>query len=100
MEPLHNKIRMIDRIANDPSWSFAQSAHKDRLCEIKDYIKINTVLVNINASYDIYYSKINYELAYVIEYVQAEEKQEPDMAVVVLAGTRENFYNELKRYWK
>ena len=51
-------------------------------------------------SYDIYYSKVNYELAYTIEYVQVKGKEEPDMIVVVLAGTRENFYDELKRYWK
>ena len=51
-------------------------------------------------SYDIYYSKVNYELAYTIEYVRANDKEEPDMVIVILAGTRENFYNELKRYWK
>ena len=51
-------------------------------------------------SYDIYYSKVNYELAYTIEYVQANDNEEPDMVIVIMAGTRENFYNELKRYWK
>ena len=51
-------------------------------------------------SYDIYYGKINYEPAYTIEHIQAEDKDEPDMIIVILAGTRENFYNELKRYWK
>ena len=50
-------------------------------------------------SYDIYYSKINYELAYMIEYIQDEDKNKPEMIIVILAGTRENFYNELKRYW-
>ena len=49
--------------------------------------------------YDIYYNKTNYELAYTIEYVQVEDKNEPDMIVVIMAGTRENFYDELKRYW-
>lgn len=44
--------------------------------------------------YDVYYSKSNYELAYRIY-------EEPSMMVVViLAGTRENFYDELKRYMK
>ena len=43
--------------------------------------------------YDIYYNKINYELAYTIEYVGDE------IVVVIMAGTRENFYDQLKRYW-
>ena len=44
--------------------------------------------------YDIYYNKTNYELAYTIEYV------EDRVVVVIMAGTRENFYDELKRYMK
>lgn len=44
--------------------------------------------------YDIYYNKTNYELAYRVEYVEGE------VIVVVMAGTRENFYEELKRYMK
>ncbi len=44
--------------------------------------------------YDIYYNKTNYELAYRVEYVDNK------IIVVVMAGTRENFYNELKRYMK
>ncbi len=43
---------------------------------------------------DIYYNKTNYELAYTIE-----EKPEETL-VIIHAGTRENFYNELKRYMK
>lgn len=42
--------------------------------------------------YDIYYNKTNYELGYIVEYV--DEK----VIVVIMAGTRENFYEELKRY--
>lgn len=49
--------------------------------------------------YDIYYNKTNYELAYTVEYVQDDENEEPKAVVVIMAGTRENFYNELKRYW-
>jgi len=41
---------------------------------------------------DIYYNKTNYEIAYRIY-----EKNEK-CVVVILAGTRENFYTELKRY--
>ena len=44
--------------------------------------------------YDIFYNKTNYELAYSVEYV------EDKMIVVIMAGTRENFYEELKRYMK
>lgn len=48
--------------------------------------------------YNIYYNKINYELAYTIEYVEGEDGV-PEVVVVIMAGTRENFYDELKRYW-
>jgi len=44
--------------------------------------------------YDIFYNKTNYELAYRVEYV------EDKIIVVIMAGTRENFYDELKRYMK
>ena len=40
--------------------------------------------------YDIYYNKINYELAYTVEYL------EDKVIVVIMAGTRENFYDQLK----
>ena len=49
--------------------------------------------------FDIYYNKTNYELAYTIEYVKNEKCEEPEAVVVIMAGTRENFYNEIKRYW-
>jgi mRNA-degrading endonuclease RelE of RelBE toxin-antitoxin system len=44
--------------------------------------------------YDIYYNKTNYELAYTVEYIDDK------VIVVIMAGTRENFYEELKRYMK
>ena len=44
--------------------------------------------------YDIFYNKTNYELAYTVEYVGDK------IIVVVMAGTRENFYEQLKRYLK
>ena len=44
--------------------------------------------------YDLFYNKTNYEIAYKIY----EEKGK--YVVVILAGTRENFYEELKRYMK
>ena len=44
--------------------------------------------------WDVYYAKTNYEIAYRIY------EEDGKLVVVVLAGTRENFYNELKRYIK
>ena len=44
--------------------------------------------------YDVYYSKTNYELAYKIY------EEDGHIVVVILAGTREIFYDELKRYMK
>jgi len=43
---------------------------------------------------DIFHNKTNYELAYTII------EEEDETVVVILAGTRENFYEELKRYMK
>lgn len=44
--------------------------------------------------YDIYYNKTNYELAYQVEY------KDDKVIIVIMAGTRENFYEQLKRYMK
>lgn len=44
--------------------------------------------------WDVYYARTNYEIAYRIY------DDEGRFVIVVLAGTRENFYNELKRYIK
>ncbi len=41
--------------------------------------------------FDVFYNKTNYEIAYKIY----EHKQ---IVVIILIGTRENFYNELKNY--
>ena len=43
-------------------------------------------------SLDIYYNKTNYEICY--ELIEDEGK----VIIVVMIGTRENFYKELKRY--
>ena len=42
--------------------------------------------------YDVYYNKTNYEIAYRIY------EEDGKLVVVILAGTRENFYEQLKRY--
>jgi len=41
---------------------------------------------------DVYYNKTNYEIAYRIY------ENSGKLVVVILAGTRESFYKELKRY--
>lgn len=41
---------------------------------------------------DVFYNNTNYELAYVIY------QEEDQVIVVIMAGTRENFYETLKRY--
>jgi len=41
---------------------------------------------------DVYYNRTNYEIAYRIY------EDDGQIVIVILAGTRENFYNELKRY--
>ena len=45
-------------------------------------------------SCDIYHNKTNYELAYRVEECDGR------LVVVILAGTRENFYETLKAYMK
>ena len=44
--------------------------------------------------YEIYDGKNNYELAYTVEYLGNK------VVVIILAGTRENFYEQLKKYIK
>lgn len=44
--------------------------------------------------YDIYYNKTNYELAYTLEYL------EDKVIIIIMAGTMENFYDQLKQYMK
>ena len=44
--------------------------------------------------YDVKYNGTNYEIAYTIHEINNK------IVVVILVGTRENFYDELKRYFK
>ena len=44
--------------------------------------------------YDVKYNGINYEIAYTIHEINNKK------VVIILVGTRENFYDELKRYIK
>ncbi len=66
----------------------------DEICEDYTVGEEKTGDLNGIYGYDIYYNKTNYELAYTVERVGEE------MVVVIMAGTRENFYDQLKRYLK
>jgi len=44
--------------------------------------------------YDIYYKGVNYEIAY--EVVELDGQ----LIIIILAGTRENFYKELAKYMR
>lgn len=43
--------------------------------------------------YDVFYNKTNYEIAYRIV-----EVEDGDVVVIIMAGTRENFWDTIKRY--
>ena len=77
--------------------------YQDAIDEIVDDPSIGTDKIGDLAGvkgYDIYYNKTNYELAYTVEYIQVENDEEPKSVIVIMAGTRENFYEQIKRYWK
>ena len=42
-----------------------------------------------------YYSKTNYRIAYSVDI-----KEDGTLSIIILAGERENFYNDLKNYLK
>ena len=44
--------------------------------------------------YDVYYNRTNYEIAYRIY------EDDGNIVAVIMAGTRENFYKELKNYMR
>lgn len=67
----------IDEIAEDPTVGDAK---------VGDLEGIST--------YDFRYNKTDYRVAYTLEYINDE------IVVVIMAGTHENFYKELKKYWK
>lgn len=66
----------------------------DKIREDHTVGEVKTGDLNGIYGYDIFYNKTNYELAYTVHY-EADK-----IIVVIMAGTRENFYNELKRYLK
>jgi mRNA interferase RelE/StbE len=78
-KPLKEKfLRAIDEIRLDPTIGEAKTGD----------------LAGIYC-YDFYHQKTNYELAY-----RLTENENGEIVVVIMAGTRENFYKEIKRYMK
>lgn len=74
-----------------------KQAFKDAIISIRENPEIGSAKVgDLSGLYclDVYY-RSNYELAYRISTLE-----NGDMVVIVMAGTRENFYKELKRYLK
>lgn len=66
----------------------------DKICEDHLAGELKTGDLTGVYGYDIYYNKTNYELAYTVEYV------EDKVIVVIMAGTREIFYDQLKQYMR
>lgn len=66
----------------------------DRICEDHLVGEAKTGDLAGVYGYDIYYNRTNYELAYTVEYIDGK------IIVVIMAGTRENFYEQLKQYMK
>jgi mRNA-degrading endonuclease RelE of RelBE toxin-antitoxin system len=74
-----------------------KAAYRKALIEIaQDPFQGNLKVGDLAGIYcvDIYYDKTNYEIAYQIY------EEDDQIVVVILAGSRENFYQELKRYVK
>ena len=72
--------------------------YRDAICEICKNPSVGTKKkgdLNGIYGYDIFYNHTNYELAYTVETAENGET-----IVVIMAGTRENFYDQLKKYFK
>lgn len=78
----------------DKKLKFLYQQAIDLICE--DYTIGTLKLGDLNGiyGYDIFYNKTNYELAYTV--VHEENK----IIVIIMAGTRQNFYESLKKYIK
>jgi len=71
------------------------NAYSDKLEQIsKDPYQGEAKVGDLSGIYcmDLYLNKTNYEIAYRV--IEDGDK----VAIIILAGTRENFYQELKRY--
>ncbi len=85
--------RFLKKLKDKKLKSLYQSAI-DRILEDHTVGEMKTGDLTGIYGYDIYYNKTNYELAYTVRY------EDNKIIVIIMAGTRENFYEELKRYIK
>jgi mRNA interferase RelE/StbE len=76
-----------------------QNKFKEALAEIKaDPLNAGELKKGSLAGvfcYDVYHVGVNYEIAYIVD-----RDEDGNLVTVILAGTRENFYEELERFWK
>jgi mRNA interferase RelE/StbE len=71
---------------------------KEAIDEIRNDYTIGTKKIGDLSGiygYDIYYNNTNYEISYTIDNLE-----DGTTVIIIMAGTRENFYNELKKYLK
>ena len=66
----------------------------DRICADPEIGEAKTGDLTGIYGYDIYHNKANYELAYRVEIVENR------IVIIIMAGTRENFYEALKKYMR
>lgn len=75
-----------------------RNAFKDAIMSVRENPEIGvkkTGDLKGICSLDVFYNRINYELAYRIY-----QDNNGDLVLIIMAGKRENFYKELKRYMK
>ena len=75
---------------------------KEHYLEAINLIRSNPLIGQVKSGdlkgifcYDIYHNRTNYEIAYKIT-----QMDDGKLILVIMAGTRENFYQEIKKYLK
>ena len=72
--------------------------YHDAIINIRKYPEIGELKTGDLAGirgYDVYYSGVNYEIAYYLT-----ENDAGEIIIVIMAGTRENFWDAIKKYIK
>lgn len=90
-------ISAVERFFKKIKEKQLKQAYKDSLDKISKDPYIGDLKTGDLAGiygYDVKYKGINYEIAYTINEVNGRK------VIVILAGTRENFYKQLKNYIK
>lgn len=78
----------------DKKWKMLYQEAVNKIREDHTIGEVKTGDLSGVYGYDIYYNKTNYELAYTVEFL------EDKVIVVIMAGMRENFYDQLKQYMR